>query len=388
MGKTDRIVIIIAFLLLAAIGTLALYSNRQHTNDAVKASVQAQSISSRFAKMNASSVANASRIANEDFYQKLREGRTAKILVIGDDIAGSACATDGNKWTDQLTDLLHKEYRATFTVDIAEGGGIVGTWAEYNRLRMKNTTEYDCIILCTGQYDQNFDLQPFHMFYEDLLTRMMHDYPRAAVFPILESSFQTENGYTVDLRDLSSYYGLDLIDMPQAYAQSGKNVLELNKDTYHPNDVGYGLYAQAIQKAIAANVKSKEKAGYAAKPLCYSNSGQISSYTLITKPDHVSGFKQNADQQNSNGYVSTKKGSTISFKASGNLLYAYCLVTDDGGSYQVNVDDQYAGKFSTKSGVGNNVVFLDVKLTSGMHTVKFIASGSGANILGIVGQPS
>jgi flagellar basal body-associated protein FliL len=134
MGKADKIVIIIACTILLVIVTIAITFSFNGKSDKVAASIKQQELASRVSALDVSRTAEAQRIANENFYQKLKEGRPISILIIGDDIGQSSGSTTGNGWIDQLTRKLIATYKSTVTVTKTTQGGtnVVRSWIEYN----------------------------------------------------------------------------------------------------------------------------------------------------------------------------------------------------------------------------------------------------------------
>jgi uncharacterized protein YpmB len=111
MGKADKIAIIIACTILLVIVIIAITFSFNGKSREVAASIKQQDLASRVSALDVSRATEAQRIANENFYQKLKEGRPISILVIGDDIGQSSGSTTGNGWIDQLTRKLIATYK-------------------------------------------------------------------------------------------------------------------------------------------------------------------------------------------------------------------------------------------------------------------------------------
>lgn len=389
MEKADTIIIACACVALAAVGVLSGLSQYRNRDKKQEAAAAVSQVSSMACVAEASRTSEASRIAGEDFYQKLREGRPVTLLLIGDDIGGSAGASAQNGWVDRLINQLHNTYGSTFTVKkpAQTATNTIKGWIEYDRMRQVDSqvgtaSAYDAVLICTGQYDQTqVDLREFHMFYEDLIARLIRDIPKAAIFPVIEGSIKTENGYTVDIRDLASHYGLNIVDMKEAFGKSGKSAAELSKDGVHPTDTGYALYADTIFRVISGNVTAQKAAGATAEPVYFTDSAQIARYRLITQCQNSSGFQLQRDAT----YASVKKGDTLSFSASGSIIYVYYTGSVGGGSFQIYVDGRYEGEVSTK-GSGSVPYLVSDRLTAGTHTIQLVTKQGPIYIVGVVGE--
>jgi hypothetical protein len=352
MGKVDKIIIIIASTILLAVATVAIISYFNGNGNKKAASVKEQELASRVSALEVSRTAEAQRIANENFYQKLKEGRPISILIIGDDIGESDGSTAGNGWIDQLTNKLYATYKSTVTVTkiTQSGSNIVRSWIEYNSMVNNNkqsgvSSNFDCVFICDGKDYQSIDeLKQFHMFYENLIVRLIKNDPKAEIFPMIESSIKTDNGFTVDIKELADHYGLDLIDTRTAFNQPGKNYSDLSKDGIHPNDDGYTLYAEEMYNVISGNVSKNKSINYENKPTLFSDSPQLENAHLLNTPDVVTGY-----QRKDNMYTSNQKGDSLTFTTSGSIAYVYYNTNTSGGQFQIFVDDQYYGEINTKS---------------------------------------
>ena len=109
------------------------------------------------------------------------------------------------------------------------------------------------------------------MFYENLITRFIKNNPKAAIFPIIESTIKKDNGFTVDINELADYYGLDLIDTRVAFSQSEKSSSDLTNDGGGPNDSGYALYADEIYNVIISNLLKNKPVNYLDKSTLFSD---------------------------------------------------------------------------------------------------------------------
>lgn len=387
MTKTEKIISICACsaLLVVALLAVANQSRNRKSDSANRKAVS--SIAVNAGKADSTRTSETSRIASEDFYQKLREGRDIRILVIGDDIGSSAGATSQNGWTDVLVNKLHAAYQSNFSVVRLPQTttNVVKGWIGYTQGKDTGTITpdgYDAVFLCVGYYDQTqIELKEFHMFYEQLLVQLIKDNSKAAIFPILESSFKSENGYSVDIRDLASYYGFNLIDAKDAFSKSGKDVKQLSADGVHPNDAGYSLYADAIYNTIVQNVHSNQSVTYSKKSYFYNDTGAMQNYKLITQ-GNGSGF-----QQQNTSYISTKKGDALTFSGSGSLIYVYYNTSPTGGSFQIFVDKQYAGEINTKSTGSDSTAFmLTNKISNGVHTIQIVNKQGNVSVIGVIAE--
>jgi len=387
MGKVDKIIIIIASTILLVIATVAIIFYFNGSGNKKAASINEQELASRVSALSSSRAAEAQRVANEKFYQKLKEGRPVSILIIGDDIGASSGSTAGNGWIDQLTNKLYATYKSTVTVTkITHGGAnIVRSWIEYNSMIENNkqsgvSSNFDCVFICDGKNYQSIDeLKQFHMFYENLIVRLIKNDPKSEIFPMIESSIKTDNGFTVDIKNISDHYELDLIDTRTAFNQSGKNYSDLSKDGVHPNDAEYTLYAEQMYNVISGNVSKNKSVSYENKPTFFSDSPQLDNANLIKTPDTITGY-----QQKDNVFTSNQKGDSLTYITSGNIVYVYYNTNTNGGQFQIFVDDQYYGEINTKSTANVSTPYLISGSLTGKHTIKLVTKQGSVNIIGIV----
>ena len=387
MGKADKIIIVFACTALLVIATIAITFSFNGKSDKVAASIKQQELASRVSALDISRATEAQRIANENFYQKLKEGRPVSILVIGDDIGASSGSTAGNGWIDQLTNKLYATYKSKVTVTkiTQSGANIVRSWIEYNSMINNNkqlgvSSNFDCVFICDGKNYQSVDeLKQFHMFYENLIVRLIKNDPKTEIFPMIESSIKTDNGFTADIKDIAIHYVLDLVDTREIFNQSGKIYSDLSKDGVHPNDAGYALYAEEIYSVIVGNVSKNKVLSYEDKPTYFSDSPQLDNAHLVNTPDAITGY-----QQKENVFTSNQKGDSLTFTSSGSIAYVYYNTNTNGGQFQIFVDNKYFGEINTKSTANVSTPYLISGSLTGKHTIKLVTKQGSVNIICIV----
>ncbi|HEX2938587.1 MAG TPA: SGNH/GDSL hydrolase family protein [Ruminiclostridium sp.] len=385
MGRADKIVVAAACVVIAAVGILAAAVQQNRLKNIEKDSSAVATMASRVKSLEASSKIEQKNLASENFYQKIRTGRSVNVLIIGDELIYNSKTTDEKGWAGLVANDLNKTYKSTFnfehtkhyTSDVLQG--LVDYNLKYTEDKKQGINSYDSIIVCFGWHDQNsLSIRDFHMIYDNLLAKLMKENPKADIILVLENTIKgdKDNGYTVDIKRLADYYGLDLINMSDAFANSGKSTDELMKDNY-PTDEGYSLYSSEISKLIKKNIKANKTINYPKKALCFSDSSSISDMDLLTEGQKT-GFKEQDGT-----FISSVSGDNITFDISGTIAYVAYNATA-GGSFKVYLDNMYVGQFSEDKGSDFSTQLLNDFMTNGKHKIKIVTQKAPVTIYGVI----
>lgn len=225
-------------------------------------------------------VASAELEAKDSFYQKLADGFDVKILVAGDSIgACSGASSSSTKWTTLMKNHLKEKYgvRAQIT-NVSVGGGTAYT--DYVRTQaLPDNREYDLAIICCGQNDSNNN---FGLRYEALIRTINAKYEKCSIISILESSQRSYTEKMITIQTLAEHYDIFVADTIAPFADGSRGEYSaLTADGIHPNDAGYAIYADVINKIIDSAVA--EYKGYNAEPTVplYEGVEDFDNFTFI-----------------------------------------------------------------------------------------------------------
>lgn len=331
----------------------------------------------------------ASRIANENFYQKLKNGDPVSILVIGDQIAAGAGSPNDISWDGQLVTLLGKSYSSDIQVTkmTSFGSNIVSSWITYNKAQQalisqgKKESTFDCVMICTGYFDQTqLSYKEFHMFYENLIDRLIKANPRVVIIPILENCMKDANDYSANISELSKYYGLNLIDMKAAFYNDTKPYYELvQKDKLLPNNRGYSIYASQISEDIVRNVSEDKIVNYDFSAPLFESSSMLKGFQCLQTAES-SGFTLSGG-----AYTSNRTGSSLTFTANRSVVYLEYNIAPKGGKFQVYLDDTLLSTVNTNSVAPLKRQLLISNTLNETHRIKLVAlSKNAVSINGII----
>lgn len=193
---------------------------------------------------------------DQNVYEKLKEGKDVRLLVIGDSIgASSGVSSDEYRWFNGLTATLSKEYGSEFNISKVTTGGatVFGGWTDYHN-KLNKDSKPDFVFICFGQNDQGvIEISEFGKIYENLIRSINADFNSPEIIAIIESSITNEQ-YPETIRKIADYYRLTVADTREMFKESGYTYNELTKDGVHPNDLGYQIYSEGILSLINNNL--------------------------------------------------------------------------------------------------------------------------------------
>ena len=220
------------------------------------------------------------------------------------------------------------------------------------------------------------------MCYENLIWRIIQNNPSVAIFPIVENSMNANSTYSVDINQIAEYYGLNVINTRRAFDQSGKNTTELtNTDNVHPNDSGYGIYANEIYNIIADNVKSNKSIEYKQKKMSYSASNGLSTFNFINFPKSIKGFTSDGKL-----FTSSNIGDSISFDTKGSITHIYYNTDKYGSEFKIYLNNYLVSTIDTINSKVINASFLMPSSETGTITimVSSVKSKGKVSVQGII----
>ena len=186
------------------------------------------------------------------FYQKLQQGKSVRIAVLGDSIACSTGVEEKDCWNTLFKNWLKKEYKSRVRMDNYAIGGTSGYTGYYQchsamEKEIQKRGAYDLVIVCYGQNDGDAH---FGLIYEGLLRQIKTQNPNACLITFLESSQETYTDKMLQIIYLSYLYGADIADTISAAALTDKSFEEFHPDGIHPGVEGHQVYFETLQKIV------------------------------------------------------------------------------------------------------------------------------------------
>ncbi|QJD87208.1 SGNH/GDSL hydrolase family protein [Cohnella herbarum] len=327
--------------------------------------------------------------SNLTVYDKLRQGKAIRYLVIGDSIGQSDGASEGNQWFSLLNQSLRDKYEVVpFMNRITMGGAVVlAGWIDYIEKIPKKPEGYDIVFICYGQNDQgSLKEEEFGAIYENLVRRIKQDNPFAEIVTIVESSLQSDS-YPDIIKSISVHYQLINVDTRQAYRDSGFSIDSLTIDGVHPNDQGYKLYAEQIFDSINRQYDSGKRIAPLKDSLIYVNSSFTTGQTF-TEWDSLNGFFKSGGS-----LIGNSSGFSAESEFEGEFLGLSYITDPNGGVLNVYIDGELRKQINTRLDFVVNWKSLVVNgLTKGKHRLKVeiapqvssSSQGTFANIVGFI----
>lgn len=317
---------------------------------------------------------NDPKSASKIVYEKLKEGKDFKYLVVGDSIGeGVGASSESTRWHPLLNQYLIDNYKSKPEMKLLTKGGsdVFDGLVELNNY--KTNTTYDLIFVCFGQNDQgSLPIDKFRENYSLLLETLIKRFPDAQIVTFVENAL-TKMEYKNEIQSLSTKYGAISIDMQKAFNQSGINVKELTVDGIHPNDKGYEIYANTVNKLLSKSGKNEDKLNEPTIEV----TGPVQKMDTTVEISKKVGFKQKSIRQGAKltDYVVSDIGkSYVEYQVKAdNLLGVSIISNTDGGEFDVYVDGKKAktlSTFSRRRAIRH--LLIDEYMGSGSHTIKFV----------------
>ncbi len=187
------------------------------------------------------------------FYQKLRNGRDVSILIVGDSIGLGSGASEEKTWPALLRKWLEETWYGNISVKNISLGANTSYAGYVSVMEQEDGEEYDLAILCYGENDS---ASGFSREYEGMIRSLYGKYRHCSLIAILESSQREETDKIKEIRRLAEHYGFPCADTIAAFRDSGRAYDELSTDGTHPNEEGYRLYAEALEKIISEGAEA------------------------------------------------------------------------------------------------------------------------------------
>ncbi len=204
---------------------------------------------------------NSSQVLKQGYlsvYDKLSDGASINVLVVGDSIAEGAGASSGKSWAKMLPDYIMETYGSECTLTNVSMGGNTSIAGVVREKILDDGINYDLAIICYGQNDA--DDETFAPNYEAIIRGLKIQYGSIDIISILESSQREYTNKICQIIDIDEFYNIPIADTITAFNQSEYTYEELvgaPDDLTHPNDKGHQIYLETIGEVIKKELNSR-----------------------------------------------------------------------------------------------------------------------------------
>lgn len=199
------------------------------------------------------------KIKNINFYEKLKNGQPARILVLGDDIGLSkGKGEESASWTERLGSWIKEEYG--IDVDIKNLSLENATTKEGLNQLAKDNNKFDLAITVYGDLDkEKLSIDEFESTYEEIVTELKKRNDNCDIIMIIENTFKKNSPYVKVIKDIGNNYDLNILDSIEEFILAEEAYAELVTDKKYPNDKGYDIYVNGIKNIIKRNIDSNRQ---------------------------------------------------------------------------------------------------------------------------------
>lgn len=191
-----------------------------------------------------------------DFYGKLKEKQSVRILILGDGLAMSQGRTsDNGVWDKGVANLIQNTYGSKVELkSLVQSGASTGVGIDI--VKANDIKDYDLVIACFGHNDNSTLVNTTEMKnnYNNIIAEVKNKSPKAAIIVILPNTLAVGNTYRDNIKKLATENNLIVADMKKAFTESGVKESTLMNGTL-PNDKGYQMYTQTIGNAVKAGMR-------------------------------------------------------------------------------------------------------------------------------------
>ena len=325
-------------------------------------------------------------------YKKLTQDKKLNVGYIGGSVTNGAGSTKGNSWREITTKWLKSTYPNATINEI--NAAINGTGSLWGLMRLEKDLlnhNPDLVFVEFAINDVYTGSQKIQAAANiDAMIRKINEHnPETDIIVVLvtdEANSKSDYSVKQGHREVAEYYGVPCIDIGNAL------VAEMNKtgnlwdkyfiDNLHPNDTGYKVYADEIEK----NLKDLLNEGKSKAPKKHDIKGMYAvtnPYKTLKRVDisKIGDEKWRYSQKTTFGYgtteyISPKEGAKLNFEFEGATLAGFCRVKK-GCQLKITVDGteiNYIEQGADDSFA--DTILLD-NLTPGKHKVTIEYLGPG-----------
>lgn len=255
MNNSKKGITIIILLLIILIGIIGIgtikerYNNKKDSEEYETSLSISDETGSENEEEEEEDVLDSSKV--DGFFEKLRAKQDVKVLMLGDEIAMSKGRTsDNGVWSEGVKNLIERNYGSKAALELAAQENAT-TASGLTKIQNTDISSYDLIILCYGYADNNagVKVEDVKNNYKSIINKIMKENSNATIIVVLESMLPINNPYRAAINEIATSNSLIIADMKNAFVSSGLKESSLaNKGL--PNDRGYQVYTQTIEKRI------------------------------------------------------------------------------------------------------------------------------------------
>ncbi len=329
-------------------------------------------------------------------YKKLTQDKKLNIAYIGGSVTNGAGSTKENSWREITTKWLKSTYPNAAINEI--NAAINGTGSLWGLMRLeRDLLNYnpDLVFVEFAINDVYTGSQKIQAAANiDALIRKINEHnPETDIIVVLVTDKENSKmDYPVKQghREVAEYYGIPCIDIGNALVaeieKTGNEWEDYFIDNVHPNDNGYKVYADEIEK----NFKNLLNEGKSKTPQKHDITGMYAvtnPYKTLKRLDisKIGDEKWRHSEKNTMGYgteeyISPKEGAKLNFEFEGSTLAAFCRIKK-GCQLKITIDGTVIDY--VEQGTDDNfadTILLD-NLTPGKHNVTIEYLGPGMFIV-------
>lgn len=189
----------------------------------------------------------------ENAYTKIANGQPVNILVVGDSIGAGSGGSDYVKaWPSLVEQHIESQYGSEVTMTNISMGGESSLAGYVRMLELPNDVCYDLIFVCYGQNDSE---ENFEIYYEALLREALRLYSDCAIISIQEHPQREYTNKMNSILKIANYYRIPVVDTIQPFQEYSGGYDSLVVDGTHPNDEGYKVFAEAVEKVLDQEIE-------------------------------------------------------------------------------------------------------------------------------------
>lgn len=322
------------------------------------------------------------RVRGLSVYERINETKNINILILGDTISnGKHGGLEAVSWPNKLGEWVKETYGCYAQITNNSSDNSTAYGGLYHTKIDDKISNYDMVILCFGEKDrQVFEAGQFKEIYESLIMSIREKNKKCEIITIIEGSIGEENEYTQGIREISSHYGLQVVDgiskLMELQIPSSDLVLE---DGINLNEKGHEVYLNMITEVIDRNVNENRKITVNDVPQL--TSAIYKDGNVITKSSKlVDGYVTN-----DNAVILNKKDSYVEYTVSGSIVGLVYLEQKSGQTLDVYINDQFHSTIITIADISTSNEVIIARDLQGTNTIKIVNTGdSREKIFGVI----
>lgn len=317
------------------------------------------------------------------------EANNVRVAFVGGSVTDGYGATDSTKngWPRLVVNELSSKFPASCTEIRKSIGGTGSALAafRYDTELSKLAPDILFIEYAINDYYQGYSYDEVVRYSESIVRKAYANNPYMDIVYVLtfDTTTKTENYDQLKAHmDVADKYGLLCIKLSDKVYDhlniTGEQISDYLIDNVHPNDKGYKLYGDLINKAIFDDFPENgiTKAKRTKKSLPESMSNYMKNATLITADkidtsDSKGWGRVSEDRYYVQSYITAKKpGGQFSFEFKGTDVGLFYIADSNCGKISFKVDDNEPLIIDAYRTTKKTSYFFVSNLSEGNHTVE------------------